>query len=51
MPIIKKNLIILYPSSERGGVEENIKNLINNFCKKTLKRFDLKKMFVRTRRL
>lgn len=31
MPIIKKNLIILYPSFERGGVEENIKNLINNF--------------------
>ncbi len=29
-----KNLIIYYPSFERGGVEENIKNLINNFDNK-----------------
>ena len=27
----KKNLIIYYPSFERGGVEENLKNLINTF--------------------
>ena len=32
--MIKKNLVIYYPSFERGGVEENIKNLINNFSKK-----------------
>tara|TARA_B100001057_G_scaffold497994_1_gene603702 strand:+ start:512 stop:1630 length:1119 start_codon:yes stop_codon:yes gene_type:complete len=32
--VIKKNLVIYYPSFERGGVEENIKNLINNFSKK-----------------
>ena len=30
----KKNLLIFYPSFERGGVEENIKNLINNFSEK-----------------
>ena len=29
--MIKKNLILYYPSFERGGVEENLKNLINNF--------------------
>ncbi len=29
----KKNFLIFYPSFERGGVEENIKNLINNFSK------------------
>jgi len=28
--VIKKNLILYYPSFEKGGVEENIKNLINN---------------------
>lgn len=27
----KKNLIIYYPSFERGGVERNLTNLINNF--------------------
>ena len=32
--MIKKNLVIYYPSFERGGVEENIKNLINNFSAK-----------------
>ena len=32
--MIKKNLVIYYPSFERGGVEENIKNLINNFTNK-----------------
>tara|TARA_B100001175_G_scaffold296818_1_gene286047 strand:- start:7 stop:1125 length:1119 start_codon:yes stop_codon:yes gene_type:complete len=32
--VIKKNLVIYYPSFERGGVEENIKNLINNFTNK-----------------
>ena len=29
----KKNLIIYYPSFERGGVEHNLINLINNFDK------------------
>ena len=30
---MKKNLIIFYPSFERGGVTVNLKNLINNFDK------------------
>ncbi len=30
----KKNLLIFYSSFERGGVEENIKNLVNNFSEK-----------------
>ena len=34
--MIKKNLVIYYPSFERGGVEENIKNLINNFSEKII---------------
>ena len=50
--MIKKNLVIYYPSFERGGVEENIKNLINNFSKKinihlvsSLSKSDAKKFF------
>ncbi len=30
----KKKLLIYYPSFERGGVEENLKNLINTFSSK-----------------
>jgi len=32
--VSKKNLLIYYPSFERGGVEENLKNLINTFSTK-----------------
>lgn len=31
---MKKNLIIFYPSFERGGVEKNLKNIIKNFDRK-----------------
>jgi len=31
---MKKNLIIFYPSFERGGVEKNLQNIITNFDRK-----------------
>ena len=29
-----KNIVIIYPSFERGGVENILLNLVNFFCKK-----------------
>ena len=32
-----KNIVIIYPSFERGGVENILLNLVNFFCKKKKK--------------
>ena len=48
----KKNLVIYYPSFEKGGVEENLKNLVKYFSNKfnifiitSLSEYEAKKIF------
>ena len=37
-----KNIVIIYPSFERGGVENILLNLVNFFCKKKKYLFNFK---------